>query len=174
MKNPNTWIFLAIFALMAAQMLLAFIQVRHYQRTVKGLLGSGVIGVGQRKNALRQGEIIILSYDRNKDEVVACKSMKGYTIFAKFKDMPEYVGMTLSAIRKAGIERDAQELRYYRKRRPYDATVLSKKKGALIQAVEALDHRFRKEAEQALVYGEDETKADQADIGLHQRIVSSN
>lgn len=166
MNSPNAWIFLAIFALMAIQMLLSFVQVRHYQKTVKRMLGSGVIGVGQRKSGLRQGEILILSYERKTDRVVACKSMKGYTIFAQFKDIPEYVGLTLNQIRKVGIELDAKELRRYRKRHPYDATVLSKKKGALIQAVEALDLRFRREAEQALLYGEEEVQnaaSDRAD-----------
>jgi glucitol operon activator protein len=155
MNSPNAWIFLAIFALMAIQMLLSFVQVRHYQKTVKRMLGSGVIGVGQRKSGLRQGEILILSYDRKTDRVVACKTMKGYTIFAQFKDISDYVGLTLNQIRKVGIELDAKELRRYRKRHPYDATVLSKKKGALIQAVEALDLRFRREAEQSLAYGEE-------------------
>lgn len=155
MKSPNSWIFLAIFALMAIQMLLSFVQVRHYQKTVKKMLGTGIIGVGQRKSTLRQGEILILSYDRQTDRVVTCKSMKGYTIFAQFKDIPDYAGLTLDQIRKIGIELDAKELRRYRKRHPYNATVLSKKKGALIQAVEALDLRFNREAEQALIYGEE-------------------
>lgn len=152
MKTPNSWVFLAIFALMAIQMLLSFVQVRHYQKTVKRMIGSGVIGVGQRKNALRPGEILILSYDRKEDKVVSCKSMKGYTIFAKFKDIPAYAGMSLVQIRKVGIELDAKEMRRYRKRHPYDATKLSKKKGALIQAVEAIDLRFRREAEQAAIF----------------------
>lgn len=169
MNSPNAWIFLAIFALMAIQMLLSFVQVRHYQRTVKRMLGSGVIGVGQRKSGLRQGEILILSYDRKMDQVVACKSMKGYTIFAQFKDIPGCVGLTLDQIRKIGIELDAKELRRYRKRHPYNAMVLSKKKGALIQAVEALDLRFRREAEQTLLYGEDDAQVaprDRADAAV--------
>ncbi len=169
MKSPNAWIFLVIFALMAIQMLLSFVQVRHYQKTVKKMLGSGVIGVGQRKSTLRQGEILILSYDRKTDRVAACKSMKGYTIFAQFKDIPAYVGLSLDQIRRIGIELDAKELRRYRKRHPYDATVLSKKKGALIQAVEALDLRFRRETEQALLFGDEDVKdthSDRADVTM--------
>jgi glucitol operon activator protein len=74
--------------------------------------------------------------------------MRGYTVFAHFIEVPEYSGLGLDEIRKIGIEKDAAEMKWYRKRHPYDPAVLSKKKGALIQAVEAIDLRLRREAEE--------------------------
>jgi glucitol operon activator protein len=74
--------------------------------------------------------------------------MRGYTVFAHFVEVPEYSGLGLDEMRKIGIEKDAVEMKWYRKRHPYDPAVLSKKKGALIQAVEAIDMRLRREAEE--------------------------
>lgn len=147
MGENRTWIFIVIFALMCLQMLLSVIQVRRYQRTLKGVLGTGLLGIGQRKGGLRAGEILILSYNRQEGRVIHCKSMSGLTILAKFKDIPEYIGLTLPEIRVIGEELDAVEMKRYRKRHPYDPNVLSKKKGALIQAVEAIELRIFNESD---------------------------
>ena len=148
--GQRTIFFLAVFALIALQMLLGLVQVRRYQHAVRQMRGSGLLGIGQRRGVLRGGEILILSYDRSSDRVVACMSMKGYTIFAGFEKRPSYIGMTLDEVREAGLSLDAREFRRYRKRHPYDPKVLSKKKGALIQAVEAIDLRIRRDLEKAL------------------------
>jgi glucitol operon activator protein len=129
-------------------MFFGYVQVRHYQKTVKKWLGKGILGIGQRRGRLTPGEILILIYDKNEDRVVSAQSMRGYTVFAHFTEVPEYSGLGLDEIRKIGIERDAVEMKWYRKRHPYDPAVLSKKKGALIQAVEAIDMRLRREAEE--------------------------
>jgi glucitol operon activator protein len=133
---------------LALLMLFGFVQVRHYQKAVKKWLGKGILGIGQRRGALRPGEIIILVYNQHEDRVVTVQSMRGYTVFAHFVDVPGLSDLTLDAIRKIGIERDLVEMKFYRKKHPYDPKFLSKKKGALIQAVEAIDLRLRHEAEE--------------------------
>ena len=148
--EPRTILFAIIFGLIALQMLLGLVQVRRYQRAVNLMRGSGLLGIGQRRGVLRGGEILILSYDRSADRVVDCMSMKGYTIFAKFEKRSSYTGMTLDQVRELGVALDAKEFRFYRKRHPYNPKVLSKKKGALIQAVEAIDLRIRRDLEKAL------------------------
>ena len=149
MSAGRTWMFLLIFALLALQMLLSMIQVRHYQRAVREMLGTGLLGIGQRKGGLKSGEILILSYDRKADRVVGCKSMKGLTVMATFKPVPAYVGLSLAEVREAGVRLDAVEMRRYRRKHPYDPYTLSKKKGALIQAVEAIELRLRNDAASA-------------------------
>jgi glucitol operon activator protein len=126
-------------------MFLGYIQIRHYQKTVKKWLGKGLLGIGHRRGRLGPGEIVILVYDKIGDRVVSVQSMRGYSVFAHFAEIPEYTGFSLDEIRTAGIEKDAREMKWRRK--PYDPAVLSKKKGALIQAVEAIDARIRREAE---------------------------
>jgi glucitol operon activator protein len=136
-------------------MFLGYLQVRQYQKTVKKLVGGkATLGVGQRKGVIGPGELLILAYDRDQDQVLSVRAMKGITVFARFKEIPEYRGLSLEAIRRIGIEKDGVDLKIYRRRHPYDPAVLSKKKGALIQAVEALDAYFKRKDAKALEEGE--------------------
>jgi glucitol operon activator protein len=128
-------------------MILSFFQVRRYQQAIKKWRGKGILGIGQQKGLLKPGEILILVYSRAEDKVVSVQSMKGYTIFAAFREVKDYGGLSLDELRAAGLEADAKEFRGYRKKHPYNPTELTKKKGALIQAVEAVDRYIKREKE---------------------------
>jgi glucitol operon activator protein len=104
--------------------------------------------MGQRRGLARPGELLILVYNRREDRVVSVQSMRGYTIFARFEEVKEYTGLSLEELRRIGIERDAREMKWRRRRHPYDPAELTKKKGALIQAVEAVDKYLRGRAEE--------------------------
>lgn len=144
--DARTKVFLIIFSLMSLQMLLGMMQVKRYQKAVREMRGGKLIGIGHRKGTIRGGELLILAYDRQQDKVSACKSMRGRTIFAAFRERPELTGLSLREVRELGIEHDLQDMGRYRRRHPYNPEVLSKKKGALIQAVEAIDLRLKREA----------------------------
>ncbi|MDR2767055.1 MAG: transcriptional regulator GutM [Treponema sp.] len=152
-------IFFVIFGLLALQMLFGYFQVRQYQKAVRKWLGKGVLGIGQRRGLLKPGEILILVYDRNEDRSLAVSSMRGFTVFARFEEIPELRGLSLAELRRRGIELDGREMSFYRRRHPYDPELLTKKKGALIQAVEAVERYIRRkaaeEAEAADDRGED-------------------
>ena len=141
-------VFVVIFALISLQMLMGLIQVLHYQRTLKKWRGKGLLGIGQKKGGFKPGEILILVYNRNDDRATSVQRMKGYTIFANFREIKEYTGLSLEELRHIGIEKDAKEFKRYRKKHPYNSAVLSKKKGALIQAVEAVDRYMRNQDEE--------------------------
>ena len=126
---------------------MGFFQVRHYQRTLNKWRGKGILGVGQKKGGLKPGEILILVYNRLEDRAVSVLSMKGYTTFANFRELKEYSGLSLEKLRLLGIEKDAKDLKGYRKKHPYDPNELTKKKGALIQAVEAVDRYLKTQKE---------------------------
>jgi glucitol operon activator protein len=156
MTNGKTWLFLFIFVLLAMQMFLSYIQIKRYQAAVKSVGRKGVlIGIGQRGGGVKPGEILILAYERESDRVSKVLSMKGFTIFAAFREISEYEGLGLDEIRRAGIELDSSEMRAYRKKHPYDPKKPSKKKGALIQAVEAIDARFRRESRKIFISKEE-------------------
>jgi glucitol operon activator protein len=141
-------VFLVIFALLALQMFFGYLQVRQYQRAVRKWLGKGILGMGQRRGLARPGELLILVYNSREDRVVSVQSMRGYTIFARFEEVREYTGLSLEELRCIGIERDAREMKWRRRRHPYDPAELTKKNGALIQAVEAVDRYLRRRAEE--------------------------
>jgi hypothetical protein len=64
-------------------------------------------------------------------------------IFSRFEELGEYAGLSLKELRNIGIARDAMDLGWRRKWRPYKPDVPDKKKGALIQAVEAVERYLR-------------------------------
>lgn len=146
-----TILWLVLFLTMALQIGLGAIQARAFRRELAALRGSGTVGVGHAKAGWsRTGRIVILSYQKNLDRVVACREMAGMTIFARFKDRPDYIGRDLAVMRELGLAADAREFRLVRRRHPYDAAEISAKKGALIQAVEAIERRLAAEAGDAV------------------------
>ena len=52
------------------------------------------------------------------------------------------LGMSLSDLKSIGLEEDAWEFRRRRRKHPYNPEEMTKKKGALIQAVEAIEKRL--------------------------------
>lgn len=145
-------LWLALFLMMALQIGLGAIQTRACRRDLAALRGT--VGVGHVKAGWsRTGRIVILSYKKSLGQVVACREMAGITIFARFKDRPDYVGRDLAAMRALGLAADAREFRFARRRHPYDAAAVSAKKGALIQAVEAIERRLAEEADAAAPAG---------------------
>ena len=123
-------------------------QVRQYQKAVRKWRGKGILGMGQRRGFLRPGELLILVYDRREDRAVSVQSMRGYTIFTRFEERSRYIGLALDELRRLGIEQDAADMKWRRRRHPYDPAELTKKKGALIQAVEAVERYLRRKAEE--------------------------
>lgn len=142
MIDKRSAIFLFIFLLMSLQMLLGILQIKRYQKAVRDMFGGVILGIGHRKGILRGGEILILAYSSEEDVVRACRSMRGRTIFASFRDRPELVGLNLQRVREIGLILDARDMGRYRLKHHYNPTTPSKKKGALIQAVEAIDLRL--------------------------------
>jgi glucitol operon activator protein len=141
-----TVLFLILFGVMALQMFLGLIQVREYKQAMNSYRGTGIVGLGHTKGTFsKMGKIVVLSYNSRQDKVVGCKIMKGFSIFAKFKVVTAYDGMSLSQVRQAALDEDAKEFKSRRKRHPYDPKEFSKKKGALIQAIEAIDGRLERE-----------------------------
>lgn len=140
------YIFIVFFLLMVIQSALTAFQIKAYQRTIRELKGSGILGIGFKRSMFRPGEIIVLSYSRADKKVYKCRRLKGSTVFQRFKDVKDYEGITLEEIREIGIGLDAQVNKRLRKKEPYNPAVPDKKKGALIQAVEAIDNRLRSEA----------------------------
>lgn len=142
-----TYLWLTLFLVMTLRVGLGAIQVKAYQRAVSALRGTGTVGVGHTKAGwTHTGQIVVLSYKQSENRVVGCKVMTGITLFARFKDDADVVGMTLEDIRARGIAEDAKAFRATRKRHPYDPEEVSIKKGALIQAVEAIERRLKEDA----------------------------
>lgn len=89
--------FIFIFAsIWALQFLLTHFQVKHYQSEIKKFTRrkSGYLGTGYHKKRLGTGAIILLVCDAESN-IVDAKVMKGLTVFARFRDIQQLVGMSL-------------------------------------------------------------------------------
>lgn len=142
-------LFLIVFAMMALQMVLSLFQIKRYQKELNRLRGTGIIGIGHTKGSVKLGQILIVSYNQKKDTVVFCQRMRGITIFAGFKPVDNLVGKSLGALKNIALEEDSKEFKGRRKKHPYDKNEMTKKKGALIQAVEAIEKRMAQDLQKS-------------------------
>ena len=99
-----SWIAYAILILAVAwvlQIVGTYFQMRHYREVLGAITregGEGFVGVGNAKAAFGKGVILILVADEN-DVVKRALRMRGMTIFARFKEAPDLVGMRLDELR---------------------------------------------------------------------------
>jgi len=100
-------------------------QMRHYGKVLGGVTREGkegFVGVGNSKARLGKGVVLILV--TGTDEVVRrALRMQGRTVFARFEEAPDFVGMSLAELRRE--DRDG----------PYDAGTMR----AARRAVEQID-----------------------------------
>lgn len=142
----TTQFFFFVLVLFCLQMIFTLLQLKQFQAVIKKFEGSGIIGVGHRKGIIKSGEILVLSYNLESNKVVACESLTGITIFSKFKKIESYIGLTLVEIREIGLELDMVEFKRHRKTNPYNKDERTKKKGALIQAVDSIEYWIEDDA----------------------------
>lgn len=77
-------------------------QARRYSGEVKALQDStteGYLGAGHSRKRLGKGSIVMLVTDANL-KVTKFKVMRGMTIFARFANRPDYVGLSLDELQK--------------------------------------------------------------------------
>jgi glucitol operon activator protein len=130
-----SWIAYAILILAVAwalQIVGTYFQMRHYREVLGAITregGEGFVGVGNAKATFGNGVILMLIADEN-DVVKRALRMRGMTIFARFKESPDLVGMRLD------------ELRVGDREEPYDKSTML----AARRAVEQID-RIKQEKE---------------------------
>lgn len=145
-----TYIIVLIFVGMCLQGLLTFFQVKNYQRAMESLKGKGLLGVGFRRGVLKGGQILILSYDRSVGKINNCKMMRGITSFERFKTADAYIGLSLDEVRKLAILEDRKINKPAKIKKEAAKKVPLQKRGALFQAVKAIDTHIKKEERQKL------------------------
>jgi glucitol operon activator protein len=119
------YLILVLALLWALQIVGTYFQMRHYREVLGRITregGEGYVGVGNAKATFGKGVILILVVDQN-DMVVKALRMRGMTVFARFREAPELLGMRLDELR--GGQREG----------PYEAATMR----AARHAVEQID-----------------------------------
>ena len=131
------YLILVLALVWALQIVGTYFQMRHYREVLGGITregGEGYVGVGNAKARLGKGVILILVASED-DVVRRALRMRGMTIFARFQEAPELVGMGLD------------ELRYEEREGPYEkGTMLAARR-----AVEQIDRIKQEKARSAAV-----------------------
>ena len=118
--------FLGVFlVLMIIQAIGTHLQVKKYRKAVSKLHKLGNLGVGAKRGRLGGGNIVIIAC-KGDGIITGAEEMKGMTIFAGFKEMPEFIGRTIYDLK-------------------LDYLVDEKKNKAYLQAIEALEARLKAE-----------------------------
>ncbi len=114
------------------QMVGTFFQMRHYREVLGGITragGQGYVGVGNSKARFGKGVILILVAGED-DIVWKALRMRGRTVFARFQEAPDLLGMSF------------EELRDEEREGPYEKTTMQ----ATRRAIEQID-RIKAERE---------------------------
>ena len=126
------YLILVLALVWALQIVGTYFQMRHYREVLGGITregGEGYVGVGNAKARFGKGVILILVAGED-DVVRRALRMRGMTIFARFQEAPELVGVGLDELRNA--EREG----------PYE-------KGTMLAARRAVEQIDRIKQEQA-------------------------
>ena len=81
---------------MALQRYLIYLQSKNYTQILLDMNKKGNVGVGVAKGAF-SGRVIILCSDPD-EKVIEGKTLKGFSTFSRFKDMPEVDGKQLDEL----------------------------------------------------------------------------
>ncbi len=95
------WVLFAVGVLWLLQIVGTHVQMSHYRSVLGGITregGKGYVGAGNAKARFGKGVILILVCDE--DGVVSrAVRMRGMTVFARFQEAPELVGLSLDKLR---------------------------------------------------------------------------
>ncbi len=120
-----TSLLLLLAILWLAQIVGTYFQMEHYRKVLGQIRtggGDGYIGVGNAKARFGKGVILILVVSKD-DRITRALRMRGMTVFARFKEAPELVGLGL------------EELRDEEREEPYDQSTML----AVRRAIEQVD-----------------------------------
>jgi len=95
------YLILVLALVWALQIVGTYFQMRHYREVLGGITregGEGYVGVGNAKARFGKGVILILVAGED-DVVKRALRMRGMTIFARFQEAPELVGIGLDRLR---------------------------------------------------------------------------
>ena len=127
-----SFLLLTLAVLWLLQILGTWYQMRHYREVLGGITregSKGYVGVGNARARFGKGVILILVVDEG-GKVTKALRMRGRSVFARFQEAPEFVGLNV------------HDLREEKREGPYEAATML----AARRAVEQID-RIKAEQE---------------------------
>lgn len=97
-----TMLFICLLVFMVIQALGTYVQVQQYKKAVRRLHKKGNVGIGSRRSKLKNNIVIVAC--NSEGVVVDAELMEGFTIFTKFKQIPEIIGKNIFSLREEYAE----------------------------------------------------------------------
>jgi DNA-binding transcriptional regulator of glucitol operon len=91
------WIFLLLGALWLLQLLLAWQQAQRFMRRARALRRQGRVSIGASPRQVRGRVYVALAVGPD-DRVTAAEALRGLTVFANAKPVPDLVGLPTAAL----------------------------------------------------------------------------
>lgn len=120
---------LIVFGMIFIQGLFAFVQIKNYNKKIHEMKQYGMVGIGMKKGRITPGRIVLLAVDK-KGRIVRCERMKGFSVFARFREVDGLTGVELSDLKEK-----------VRKNLKYNKNGVAKP-DPLLQAIEGLEARI--------------------------------
>jgi DNA-binding transcriptional regulator of glucitol operon len=91
------WVFLSLGALWLLQLLLAWHQAQRFMRRARVLRRQGKVSIGASPRKVRGRAYVALAVGPD-DRVTAAEALRGITVFANAKPVPDLVGLTAAEL----------------------------------------------------------------------------
>lgn len=91
-------LFLVLAAMWASQLALAFMQAKRFSRDLSGLRKSGYVATGMGGRRYRGGRAFVSLAADSSGVIQDGLLLKGFTVFAQSKPLPQYIGFSLEEI----------------------------------------------------------------------------
>lgn len=90
-------LFFIAFVFMVIQSFLTYMQAKNFTKTLAEMRQYGIVSSGKERRYLTEGRVLILAC--NQDGVITkAMEMKGRTVFARFKELDDYVGLNIAQL----------------------------------------------------------------------------
>lgn len=120
---------LIVFGMIFIQGIFTFVQIKNYNKRIQAMKKYGMVGIGMKKGRLVPGSIVLLAVDK-RGKVTRCERMKGFSVFARFREMRELAGADIADLKEMLMK----NLKYNKKGVP--------KPDPLLQAIERVEGRL--------------------------------
>ncbi len=120
---------LIVFGLIFIQGIFTYVQIKNYNKMIRTMKSYGMVGIGMKKGKLTPGNIILLAVDQQ-GTVVKGFRMKGFSVFARFREITDVAGEDIRELK----EKVKKNLKYNKKG--------IAKPDPMLQAIEGLETRL--------------------------------
>lgn len=138
MPREVWFLFALALGLYTMQSIGGIFQIKNYKQSIRRVRQYGTVGVGQRRGRFFNGYLVLIACDKA-HQITRFEVMDGKTFLAKFHPIKTFLGKEILGV---SIEDLLLELRAMDKKH-------QKRNRGYIQALEALEMRFQREASQS-------------------------